>query len=292
MSKPIKITQEYIDQMVEDFKEFLQTSKMSDGRVNYSKSFTKIEEEACLTFSEVAWLKMQALVREFDKEVAWHGIASRGDDDAANEYYIDDIVVYPQEVTGTTVNTDQVEYQKWLMELDDDTYDHLRMQGHSHVNMGVTPSSVDTALYEKMLDGLPEDDFFIFLIWNKKNDRTIKIYDLKKNILFETDDVRVFVEDDKLGLEKFMDEANEMVQTKKVAPATPAKPAKATEEKKPVSTAAPAPASSGKVAKVSKKQYGGVSGYSRASAWLDEDDDEPYYEAYRKGYGGYYYGGY
>lgn len=289
MSKPIKITQEYIEQMVEDFRGFLQSSKMFDGKVNYSKSFVNSKEEATLTFTETAWLKMQSLVREFNNEVAWHGIACRGDDETQHDYFIDDILVYPQEVTGTTVNTDQVQYQTWLMSLEDDVFNGLRMQGHSHVNMGVTPSGVDNTLYEKILGELPEDDFYIFLIWNKKNEHTVKIYDLKKNLLFETDDVTIFVEDEDLGLEKFMKASKEMVKTKKYAPATTTKK----EEKK----AEPAKTASepSKVNKVKKKETSGYSNRSKDYGDYWDDDDPDGYDNYyyrRSSYGGYYYGGY
>ncbi|MDE6150096.1 MAG: hypothetical protein K2F81_08405, partial [Ruminococcus sp.] len=90
-----------------------------------------------------------------------------------------------------TVNTDQEKYEMWLMGHDDDVFNNIRMQGHSHVNMGVTPSTVDTSLYERILDQLDDTMFYIFMIWNKKKDKTVKIYDLKKNVLFDTSDVTV-----------------------------------------------------------------------------------------------------
>lgn len=77
------------------------------------------------------------------------------------------------------------------MSHEDDVFNNIRMQGHSHVNMGVTPSSVDTSLYDRLLDQLDDTMFYIFMIWNKKKDKTIKIYDLKKNVLFDTSDVTV-----------------------------------------------------------------------------------------------------
>ena len=84
----------------------------------------------------------------------------------------------------------------WLMNHEDDVFNNIRMQGHSHVNMGVTPSGVDNSLYERILEQLDDEMFYIFLIYNKKGDKTFKIYDLAKNILFETGDVTVKVLDD------------------------------------------------------------------------------------------------
>lgn len=214
MAKIIKLTDEYKADMLEKFKKFIEDIKMADGKVNFSDTFSIPSRKASLCFSEKAWYKMHELVSHFDKEVAWHGTARRGDDAEKDEYYIDDIFVYPQEVTGATVNTDQEKYQSWLYSLDDDTFSNLRMQGHSHVNMGTTPSGVDLTHQEKILEQLENDMFYIFLIWNKKDDRTIKIYDFAKNILFETSDIEVLVDEQDIGIITFIENADSMVSSK------------------------------------------------------------------------------
>lgn len=191
MSKLIKVTQEYIDEVRKDFEEVLKSGKFSDGKVTFTKTIGTVNRKAKVFFTPDAWRKMQALISDFDKEVAWHGIAHRGEDASKDEYYITDILVYPQEVTGATVNTDQEKYEMWLMSHDDDVFNNIRMQGHSHVNMGVTPSGVDTSLYDRIIEQLDNEMFYIFMIWNKKKDKTVRIYDIKKNILFDTTDVTV-----------------------------------------------------------------------------------------------------
>lgn len=216
MSKIIKLTPQCFEEVIKDFKESLSGAKVSDGKISYTKTFGVINRKATLYFREIAWTKMQALIREFDKEVAWHGVAKRGTDETKDEYFIDDIMVYPQEVTGATVNTDQEKYEMWLMQHDDEVFNNIRMQGHSHVNMGVSPSSVDTTHQEKILEQLEDDMFYIFVIWNKKNDKTIKIYDLAKNILFDTTDVDVMVVEDETGIEKFVRESKKMVIDKPI----------------------------------------------------------------------------
>lgn len=193
MAKIIKLTPECLDELRREFEVALRNVKLSDGKLNYTKSFSTIKREATVYFTHMAWEKMQALIKGFDKEVAWHGVAHRGEND---DYIITDILVYPQEVASATVNTDQEKYQMWLMSQEDDVFNNIRMQGHSHVNMGVTPSSVDTSLYDRILEQLEDDMFYIFLIYNKKGDKTFKIYDLAKNVLFETSDVTVKVLDD------------------------------------------------------------------------------------------------
>lgn len=196
MAKIIKMTPECVDEIRKEFEAALSDAKLADGKITFSKSFNSINREATVYFTNMAWEKMQDLVREFDKEVAWHGLAYRGTEAGKDEYFITDILVYPQEVTGSTVNTDQGKYQTWLMEHDDDVFNNIRMQGHSHVNMGVTPSGVDNSLYERILEQLDDSMFYIFLIYNKKGDKTYKIYDMAKNVLFETADVKVVILDD------------------------------------------------------------------------------------------------
>lgn len=214
MSKYIRIPSKTIAEIKAAFDEALRSINPSDGKINFTKTFDSVKEKATLYFTEIAYLKMIALVREFNSEIAWHGIAKRCDDEE-NAYIISDILVYPQEVTGATVTTDQQKYQMWLMNHDDEVFNNIRMQGHSHVNMGVTPSAVDTTLYEKIREQLDDTMFYIFLIWNKEGDKTIKIYDNAKNILFETADVTVKIREDGTGMGKFLREAKEMVQEKK-----------------------------------------------------------------------------
>lgn len=212
MSKPIKITEEIINNLINEFKENLEKTKFSDGKVTYSKTLSSKQNKATLRFTEIAWIKMQTLISEFDNEVAWHGIAVRGKDESENEYIIKDILVYPQKVTGATVNTEQEAYEKWLYSDElEDVFNDIRMQGHSHVNMDTTPSSVDLHHQEEILYKLDDDMFYIFLIWNKRDEKNIKIYDLKKNELFETSDITVKI-DSEFGLGDFVEDAKSKVK--------------------------------------------------------------------------------
>jgi len=149
-------------------------------------------KKATLLFSESAWLAMLMLVRDNSKEVAWHGVTSRIDDEEDGVIYrVDRILVYPQKVTAGTVTFDQEKYQPWLDTLDDDTFNNLRSQFHSHVNMGVTPSSTDTEMQRDTLDQIPEDEYYIFGIWNKKDAHWCRIVDFRDNVVYETGDVSV-----------------------------------------------------------------------------------------------------
>jgi len=213
MSKPITLTDELIAKMQEEFAEHLRKTKLSDGKLTYTKSFSYDDEDAKakLMFTALAYLKMLSLVQHVSDEVAWHGFVERKADDL---FLITDIVVYPQTVTGATVNTDQERYQRWIMEVDDEKFNNLRMQGHSHVNMACSPSPTDLNHQEQILQQLTGDSYYIFIIWNKRGDHNIKIYDFANNTLYEDKDIEVGVIDEGFDLDDFLAEADENVQKK------------------------------------------------------------------------------
>ena len=215
MSKVIKLTPQIIEECKRAFEQSLKDAKMTDGKVTFSKAFDNTKEKATVFFEEAAWYKMQALISDFSKEVAWHGVAHRGNNTDKNEYYITDILVYPQEVSGTTVDMDVKEYDKWIRDnFEDERFFNIAMQGHSHVNMGVSPSGTDLSHQQIILDQLNGDMFYIFVIWNKKGESNIRIFDLAKNTLFETEDVTVEVLDGDMGIKGFIEEAKSLVKEK------------------------------------------------------------------------------
>ena len=216
MSKPIKLTEELLARIQQEFTESIRGTKMFDGKISYTKNFkwdNTGDDGAAVRFTPVAFAKMTMLLQEFDSEVAWHGVAYRSDNNPA-EFIITDILVYPQVVSGSTVNTDQDEYTKWLYGLDDEVFNNVRMQGHSHVNFGTTPSSVDTTHQEQILSQLDDDMFYIFMIWNKKFEHTIKIFDLQNNTLYEDSDIVVSIIGENTDLDAFIVNAKELVKKK------------------------------------------------------------------------------
>ena len=215
MRKPIKMTEQYMSECRADFEKALQLTKLADGKLNFTKVFSIADKKATVYFTGEAWTKMVMLIKEFDKEVAWHGVARRVEDESKDEYIISDIMVYPQTVTGASVEMDTEKYAVWLMDnADDERFDNIHMQGHSHVNMGTTPSSVDLNHQEEILNMLGDEDFYIFMIWNKSFTSTNKVYDLKKNILFEDRDITVKIIGGVEDLDAFVKAAKDMVKTK------------------------------------------------------------------------------
>ena len=154
----------------------------------------KIEnhEKAVLRFTRQAMDKMKTLVRLCEKEIAWHGTVTKEKVGKQTVYTVLDVLMFPQEVTATTVKGIPTEYAIWNASLPDEVYSHMRFHGHSHVNMGTSPSGVDTNYQDEMLETL--EDFYIFVIINKRDDMWMKIADVQDNIVYEKDDIIVEVE--------------------------------------------------------------------------------------------------
>lgn len=172
------------------------------------------KDRAKVSITGKAWAKMQILVQTFDSEVAWHGFVTRDESEPAS-FVITDIVLYPQEVTGATVNTDQQEYQNWMFGLTDEQLLSMRFQGHSHVNMGVTPSPTDVEHQESIVCQMKNDDFYIFGIFNKKGDITLRVFDCKTNVYYETKDIDFEVVKDDISV--LRDDMKTMVKKKTYA---------------------------------------------------------------------------
>lgn len=219
MSRKMKIDIGFIEAAKAAFAAALEkTSKDAkfDGKVKFDFDFAKVEEKAILYFTETAWMKMQYLIAVFGSECAWHGVVERHGEDKS-EFIVKDILVYPQQVTGATVTTDQTEYEDWMNALDDDTFNALKFHGHSHVNMGVTPSSVDNEHQRGIVSQLNDSQFYIFGIFNKSGNRWLKIFDMKRNIAFEKDDIEVKILMDGSKCFDLMEDADKKITTKTVS---------------------------------------------------------------------------
>lgn len=159
--------------------------------VIYKPKEEVVTNKISLDFDPMAYLQMRTLIEENSTECAWQGTVKMTPD--RQKFTIKSILVYPQTVTGATVNTDDALYDAWHQARDDETYNTLRLQGHSHVNMGVTPSGVDKTLYNDMLQTIRDDSYYIFMIVNKKNDVWINIYDLPANAIYDKSDIAITV---------------------------------------------------------------------------------------------------
>lgn len=189
----IQLTEEMKKQALEQFTNMLNNQRSSDSSIKFSFDLKNKAEntEIIVNFTTTAWLKMWALVSSEKGEIGWHGIVEKVSKGA---YLIKDILMYPQYVTGTTVQTDDVGYGNWLhKEISDEQINTLRFHGHSHVHMSTSPSGVDTTWYNEILQGLGNDDFYIFGIFNKREEYFMEIYDLAENTIYEKSDITLNV---------------------------------------------------------------------------------------------------
>lgn len=221
MAREITITQESMNALKKAFMEALAKTKIADGKIKFEHELGTVDRKATIRFTEKAWEKMQKLIHGFDSEIGWDGIVKRGEGDT---YIVSDILVCPQTVTGATVHTEPAEYAQWIGSFvdDDEVFPYLRFQGHSHVNMGVTPSSTDTQGWDVLLSQLGDHDFYLFMIFNKRGEKTIRLYDFDKNVRFDTADCVVEIEDGEYGLSSFLNDAKDKVRPTTTAAANAA----------------------------------------------------------------------
>lgn len=143
-----------------------------------------------ILYSKKAWMKVALLVGNRNQEVGWHGVVRRSE--KPDKFIVDDILVFPQSVTATSVTPNTEDYTNWQDSLDVETFNSIRMHGHSHVNMGVSPSSTDKRYRSDLLTDV--DDFYVFQIFNKKGYISSQVYDVREGILYESDNVELAVE--------------------------------------------------------------------------------------------------
>lgn len=138
-----------------------------------------------------AYIKMRTLVDKTSTELGWYGFVSKlpGLD---NVYVIEDIIVYPQKVTGATCEQDEDRMFEFEMSLTTEQVRARRFQGHSHVNMGVTPSGVDEAFYQDLLSQVR--DYYIIMVTNKRGDNHIRFYDMENNIVYTELELKVLLD--------------------------------------------------------------------------------------------------
>lgn len=215
MSRKIKLTEEDINELVNNFKASLTGMRFDSDKITYTAD-TKLKEQKKIKvfFTPEAYCKMTTLIKGCEKEIAWHGTVEQTED---GNYIITDILMYPQEITGATVTSNDEKYPMWLMQQPDEVFNKIRFQGHSHVNFGATPSATDLTLYNNMLQTLSNEDFYIFMIMNKKAETWIQIYNLAENVIYENNDIEVAVLlNNKTSMEWFGEQCRDNIVERKV----------------------------------------------------------------------------
>ena len=187
----------------------LLAGKFDAGFLNRMPLPSGVPQRIKVIVSPIAWVKMQLLIQGFSTEVGWQGTCVR-DPEEETTFRLEDVMVYPQKVTGANITTDETKHGEWLDQFPTETFRKIRFHGHSHVDMGVFSSSTDDDLQFDKIKMLQPGDFYLFFIMNKKGDLFIRLYDNKFGVMYETADVDVVIGD---GFQpgEFMKSAREMV---------------------------------------------------------------------------------
>ena len=155
-----------------------------------------------------AYTKMRMLVDKTTTEIGWYGTVTKVPG-LTGVYVIEDIIVYPQKVTGATCEQLDDKMFEFEMSLTTDQVNHKRFHGHSHVNMGTTPSGVDEQFYHDILTQVT--DFFIITVTNKRNEYTTRFYDMEHNILFTDVPISV-IDNEGLELDSWYEESKKQLE--------------------------------------------------------------------------------
>lgn len=162
-------------------------------------------EEPTIYITTEAYVKLRKLVDDTTTEIGWYGTVTKMPG-FESVYVIDDIIVYPQVVTGATCVQDDDRVFEFELSLSTDQVNRKRFHGHSHVNMGVTPSGVDEQFYQDILTQV--EDYFIIMVTNKSGNYYTRFYDMQNNILYTSIPVQVML-DDGIALEHWYDDATQ-----------------------------------------------------------------------------------
>jgi hypothetical protein len=138
-----------------------------------------------ILISQEALNKMFIYVDECKDEIGWLGTASF--DEESNIYTIHNVYLFKQQVHATTTEiTPQglEEFATELLQQEDgmEIWNNIRMWGHSHVNMGISPSGQDDKQMREF--GQIGQDWFIRLIANKKGEMKVDLYHYKNGMYF------------------------------------------------------------------------------------------------------------
>ena len=154
-------------------------------QINELKVSTK---DPRVIISKKAGRKMDYIIATVPTEVGWLGTVDKTVEDGGDVYTITDVFVPEQLVAAATCEIKSPGRSQLAMDLlkkygdeeGEKLINSLQFWGHSHVNMGVSPSGQD----DNMILEFKTRDFFIRGIFNKKGDVKMDIYDFKNNIKY------------------------------------------------------------------------------------------------------------
>lgn len=134
-----------------------------------------------------ALIKMLLFVDNCQDEIGWLGIATKSEDKNKNIYYIEDVILFEQDVHSSTTEITPEGLSKFgeqLLEQPNgiEMWNNIRVWGHSHINMDVLPSTQDN---EQMgVFAKSGHDWFIRIIANKQGKLKVDLYDYIQGIAY------------------------------------------------------------------------------------------------------------
>ena len=223
--KKLRVTAEEKEKIILDITEYLawfNKGSIEDFDIkDLLKEYTKLPDniqKPVLNISAESYLKMLELINQSSVECSWHGLVRRG----GNEYFIYDILVFPQINSATSTTTDEKEFAEWQTKLimnPEFPIEDLRMHGHSHVLMNVFSSGVDDQYQKDLITKVEDDDYYIFLIMNKKMEMCAFIYDFTQQVMFETSDIEIKINYGNTDIKQWAkDQLKENATTERVFP--------------------------------------------------------------------------
>lgn len=197
--KKLHLSSNEQDKLMELIRKHMNDTAISDFTIDstfvksYLNRLAKEEEveKPVLYITSDAYVSMFEMVRQSPLEISWHGLVQKL---SPSEYLIYDTLMFPQINSATATTTDETDFAEWQTNLimdEEFPIEHLRMHGHSHVNMNVFSSGVDDQYQKDILTMVKDGDFYIFLILNKKMEMCVLLYDMAQHILFETADIEI-----------------------------------------------------------------------------------------------------
>lgn len=186
-----KLLMKFLDEFKKEIDNY--SFKVNDKSFTLKAEFGSVaKEKVLIIYTQQAYMRMRSLVDYFDTEVSWYGLVSKLDD---KTYLIYDVKICKQYVDGAKVDTEDDDTLEFFNNLTDDEAEHMHFQAHSHVNMSTSASAVDLQNQSDVIRNIGKTGFYIFQIWNKKEEISTYLYDLDNNIFYDSKDVEIDIED-------------------------------------------------------------------------------------------------
>lgn len=157
---------------------------MFKARTNADTKIQIIFDAPKVYITTNAYAKMAHIVDMVDKEVGWLGTAEWVKQ--SDMLVIDDIFLFHQEVNLSTCEITPeglAEFAEELLQKDNgiDIWNNIKVWGHSHVNMSVSPSSQDDSQMKVFAN---HNDWFLRIIANKSGELKVDLFDYQANISY------------------------------------------------------------------------------------------------------------